>query len=387
MAITFDFNTAQRILFGPGKIIEVGEIIRSYGLRISIISGLPEGKIIRRLIEILDKSGVKCQLDSIFSEPTIQNVSELLSRVKSFLPDAVIGIGGGSAMDTAKAVSALLTNPGEIIDYLEVIGRGKQIVENPLPMIAIPTTSGTGSEVTRNAVIGDTEHHIKVSLRSPLLIPKVALVDPELTIDLPPSITASTGMDAITQLIESFTSNKSNPITDALCKEGLGRAVRSLRETYYNGGLLAARQDMALASLLSGIALANSKLGVVHGFAAVLGGMFDAPHGAICARLLPFAIGANFKAITEREMLSETVNKYAEIAKIITGHREASIEDGIFWLHRLSNELQINPLRHIGLDRNLFDVIVQQTKKASSTQGNPIRLSDAELLKILDQAY
>ncbi len=387
MAISFDFSTAPRILFGLGKIAEVGDILRSYGRKVYILSGLPEGADLVKLLQVVKKSGLGWQVDFVTEEPTVSTISGFLDHLHTYRPDVVIGFGGGSAMDAAKATAALSTNQGEMFDYLEIIGRGRPLTEAPLPMIAIPTTAGTGSEVTRNAVINDPEQKIKASLRSPLLIPKVALVDPELTQSMPPHITASTGMDAITQLIEPLTSNRSNPFTDALCREGLGRAARSLREAFVNGDNLEARQDMAFASLLSGIALANAKLGVVHGFASVLGGMYHAPHGAICARLLPFCVDANYKALNLRENKNPAIVKYREIAKIVTGQPEATFDDGINWLHQLSRELSIKPLRQIGLDRGFFEEIIQQTKKASSTQGNPITLSDKELMEIIEQAY
>ena len=387
MPISFDFSTAPRILFGPGKIGEIGEIIRLFGEKVFILSGLPDGEVLHRMLQVLEKSDLDYRTHLVNCEPTIATISGFLGHLKAFKPDVVIGFGGGSAMDSAKAIASLSTNQGEITDYLEIIGRGMQLKNDPLPMVAIPTTAGTGSEVTRNAVISDTVKKIKVSLRSPLLIPKVALVDPELALKMPPPITASTGMDAITQLVEPFTSNKANPITDALCKEGLTRAARSLREAYFDGDRLGARQDMALASLFSGIALANAKLGVVHGFASVLGGLLNAPHGAICARLLPFTVDGNIKALIEREAHNNALGKYTEIARILVGHHRATMEDGVNWLRQLSGELQIKPLRQYGLDRRLFDEIIQQTKKSSSTQGNPIALTDDELMEILEQAY
>lgn len=387
MPLSFDFSITTRIIFGPGKIDDVGEIILPHGKKVYILSGLPEGEILQRLIQALRKHGLEWELDYVNGEPTVESISGYLSRLKIFKSEAVIGIGGGSAMDTAKAVAVLYTNQGEIYDYLEVIGRGKQFVKPSLPVIAIPTTSGTGSEVTRNAVINETSKKVKVSLRSPWMLPKVALVDPELAISMPSDITASTGMDAITQLIEPFTSSKANPLTDAVCREGLRRAANSLREAYLNGGNLMARQDMALASMMSGIALSNSKLGVVHGFASVLGGLTNAPHGAICARLLPFTVAVNIQAMKERNKGNEALNKYNEIAKTLTGHENATLEDGVTWLQQLAQDLKINPLRHYGLVPGQFDEVIQQTKNASSTQGNPILLTDKELADILDRAF
>ena len=233
----------------------------------------------------------------------------------------VIGLGGGSAIDTGKAIAALLTNPGDPLDYLEVIGRGQALQQTPLPYIAIPTTAGTGSEVTRNAVLASHEHHVKVSLRSPLMLPRVAIVDPELTYSLPPAITASTGLDALTQLIEPYTCNSPNPMIDAICREGMQRAARSLKRAYQNGSDAAAREDMSIAALFGGMALANAKLGAVHGFAGPLGGLFPAPHGMICARLLPFVVEANVRALQMREPDSPVLKRYDEVAQLLTGRR------------------------------------------------------------------
>lgn len=209
----------------------------------------------------------------------------------------VIGLGGGSVLDAGKAIAALVTNLGNVFDYLEVIGKGQPLVNAPLPFIAIPTTAGTGTEVTRNAVLGSPAHGVKVSLRSPMMLPSLAIVDPELTYGLPPEITASSGLDALTQLIEPFVSVKANPMTDAICREGIRHAAKSLRTVYHNGADASAREGMSLASLFGGLALANAALGAVHGFAGPLGGMLNAPHGAICAKLLPLVMEVNIKVL------------------------------------------------------------------------------------------
>ena len=247
--------------------------------------------------------------------------------------DVIIGLGGGSAIDTGKAIAALLTNPGDPLDYLEVIGRGQALHATPLPYIAIPTTAGTGSEVTRNAVLASPEHRVKVSLRSPLMLPRVAIVDPELTYSLPPAITASTGLDALTQLIEPYTCNSPNPLVDAICREGMQRAARSLKRAYQDGNDVAAREDMSIAALFGGLALANAKLGAVHGFAGPLGGLFPAPHGMICARLLPLIVEANVRALQERKPNTSVLQRYAEVAQLLTGRSTAGASDAIEWLH------------------------------------------------------
>jgi alcohol dehydrogenase class IV len=298
----------------------------------------------------------------------------------------VIGLGGGSVIDTGKAIAALVTNPGDVLDYLEVIGKGHPLINSPLPYIAIPTTAGTGSEVTRNAVIEAPEQNVKVSLRSPLMLPRLALVDPELTYDLPPAITASSGLDALTQLIEPFVSIKANPMTDAICREGMYHAARSLQRAYQDGGDNEARQSMSLASLFGGMALANATLGAVHGFAGPLGGMLHAPHGKVCARLLPLVMQANIAALESRQPEHPALSRYAELARILTGEATATALDGVIWTGELVERLGIPGLSDFGLRTTQFPEALEKTMKASSFKGNPIALNENELREILEKA-
>jgi alcohol dehydrogenase class IV len=289
-------------------------------------------------------------------------------------------------LDCGKAIAALLTNPGNLLDYVEVIGGGKPLTEWSAPFIAVPTTAGTGTELTRNAVLGASEQQIKVSLRSPLMLPRLALVDPELTYSLPPDITASTGLDALTQLIEPFVCVQPNPITDAVCREGIRHAAGSLRRAYDQGENPSARRGMSLASLMGGLALANAKLGAVHGFASPIGGRFPAPHGAICARLLPFVMETNLKALRERLPDSEVLGRYDEIARILTNRVEATAEDGVAWVRDVCQHLSILPLSAYGLGTNDLKGLVEKAAGASSMQGNPIKLTPDEMEEILTQA-
>jgi alcohol dehydrogenase class IV len=300
--------------------------------------------------------------------------------------DLVISIGGGSVVDTGKAIAALMTNPGDLLDYLEVIGKGKALTQASAPFIAIPTTAGTGAEVTRNAVLASPEHHVKVSLRSPLMLPRLALVDPELTYSLPPELTASTGLDALTQVIEPFVSVRANPMADAFCREGMRRAARSLRRACDDGDDASAREDMSLASLFGGLALANAGLGAVHGFAGVIGGMFDAPHGAICARLLPYVMEVNLRALEERAPEGDALHRYDEIAQILTGKDEASAMDGVTWVRELCEALNIPPLATYGMRQADWPAVVEKSAVASSMKGNPIQLTSDEMEEILGKA-
>jgi alcohol dehydrogenase class IV len=298
----------------------------------------------------------------------------------------LIGLGGGSVLDTGKAIAALVTNPGDVFDYLELIGKGSPLVNVPLLYIAIPTTAGTGSEVTRNAVIESPEQNVKVSLRSPLMLPYIALVDPELTYNLPPGITATSGLDALTQLIEPFVSVKAHPITDAICREGIYNAARTLRRAYENGTDKEAREGMALASLFGGLALANAALGAVHGFAGPLGGMFHAPHGALCARLLPLVMEANITAMELRQPGHPILDRYVEIAQILTGNRDATALGGVRWVSELVKTLKIPQLSEYGMRPEDFPEAIHKTQNANSFKGNPIALNEKELTMILEQA-
>jgi alcohol dehydrogenase class IV len=300
--------------------------------------------------------------------------------------ELVISFGGGSALDAGKAIAAMLTNEGELLDYLEVIGRGKALVRASAPFVAIPTTAGTGSEVTRNAVLASPPHRVKVSLRSPLMLARIALVDPELTYDLPPATTASTGLDALTQLIEPYVCLRPNPMTDAICVEGMRRAARSLRVTFRDGHNLAAREDMATASLFGGLALANAGLGAAHGFAGPIGGMFTAPHGAVCAALLPHVMGMNLGALRQRAPASEALARCEEVARILTGRATAGAEAGVEWVHELVKDLGIPGLSSYGVRQEHVPELVEKSTKASSMKTNPIVLTGEELSEVLHRA-
>jgi alcohol dehydrogenase class IV len=232
-------------------------------------------------------------------------------------------------------------------------------------------------------VLASPQHQLKVSLRSPSMLPRLAVVDPELTYSMPPAVTASTGLDALTQVLEPFVSNQANPMTDGICREGLGRAARSLRRAYEDGRDAEARQDMALVSLFGGLALANAKLGAVHGFAGPLGGLFPAPHGTICARLLSTVMEANVRALQARMPDSPALARYDEVAKLLTGKGAARANDGVAWIQELCQALDVPPLSDFGLTEDDFPTVAEKARKASSMKGNPILLTDEELTEIL----
>ncbi|MHC4666541.1 MAG: iron-containing alcohol dehydrogenase [Planctomycetota bacterium] len=381
----FEFATATRIIFGEGTIEEVPPLAAGMGSRAFVITGRTIERA-RPLIEQLKKSGIECFAFSVPCEPTVTIVKDGLESARQAGSNLVIGIGGGSVLDAGKAIAAMLTNPGELEDYLEVVGRGESLANRALPYIAIPTTAGTGAEVTHNAVLGVPEHGVKVSMRSPLMLPRLAVVDPVLTHSMPSSVTASTGLDALTQLMEVYVSNNATPLTDGICREGLKRAGRSLRPAYEDAGNRSAREDMAMASLFGGLALANAKLGAVHGFAGPLGGMIPAAHGVICARLLPHVMEVNVRALQRRSTDSPALGRYDEVAQLLTGQRETQATDGVQWVQELCGVLNVPPLAEFGLKEEGFPAVVQKARKSSSMKGNPIALTDAELAEILRES-
>lgn len=383
--VSFDFATAGKITFGCGAFAGVGKLAASYGRRALIVTGSRSSSA-ERLIGLLSENGVSSIVFNVPGEPTIALAQAGIAAARSAECDVVIGIGGGSAIDAGKAIAILLTHPGEPLDYLEVIGRGQSLSRPSLPYIAIPTTAGTGAEVTMNAVLASPEHRVKVSLRSPHMLPRAAVVDPDLTLTLPPAITAQTGMDALTQNIEPFVSNKASPLTDAIAREGIRRAARSLRTAYADGANVSARVDMALASLCGGLALANAKLGAVHGFASPIGGMFPAPHGAVCAVLLPPVMDVNLRALRSRTPDSPVLDKYAEVARLLTGRPDATPEDAVAWTRETAALLGIPPLSAYGVTSADLNDIVEKAAAASSMQGNPIKLSHEELYAVLASA-
>jgi alcohol dehydrogenase class IV len=377
----FEFATATRIVFGEGTAATLPELVRSFGSRPLVVTGASTERV-RWLVTALS-----AEMLAVPDEPTVDLIRAGARRVQDTGLDAVVSLGGGSAIDAGKAIAAIATNGGEPLDFLEIVGRGKAMAIAPLPFIAVPTTAGTGSEVTRNAVLGSAEHGVKASLRSPLMLARVALVDPELTYGLPPAVTAATGLDALTQLIEPFVSARANPLTDAVCAEGIPRVARSLRHAYHDGADQDARRDMSLASLFGGLALANAGLGIVHGFAAPLGGCWKAPHGALCAALLPHGMAANVAALRTRAPQHPALERYAAIARLLTGRKDASAEDGIEWVQALCAELNVPALRAWGIAEADLAGVVEKAARASSMQANPLPLTDEELLAVVTAAW
>lgn len=383
--MNFDFAFPQRILFGAGLIRQAGPMARNLGCRALVVTGRDPARA-ALLLDLLRAEGIAVHVFPVRGEPTTDVVRQGTAQALDFGADFIVGFGGGSPLDTAKAIAVMATNGGDPLDYLEVVGRGQTLAKAALPMLAIPTTAGTGSEVTRNAVLASPEHKVKASLRSPSMIPRAAIVDPELTYGMPPAVTASTGLDALTQLIEPFTCNRTNPLIDGFCRDGIARVARSLRRAWANGHDAAAREDMALASLYSGLALANAGLGVVHGFAGVVGGAFMAPHGAVCAALLPHVMAVNRRVLQERAPDSPLAARYEEVARLLMGDPAASADEGVAWVAQLARDLEVPSLAACGVKGEHVPLIVERAAVASGTKANPIALTSAELAEILQRA-
>jgi alcohol dehydrogenase class IV len=383
---SFEFATATRIVFGPGRLSDAPDAVRGLGAsRVLLVTGKDPSRA-KALHEALERAGLPVRVFPVDGEPTVEVAREGTAAALEARCDAVVAFGGGSALDAGKAIAALAANGGDPLDYLEVIGRGKPLARPSLPFVAIPTTAGTGSEVTRNAVLGSKEAKVKASLRSPHMLPRVALVDPDLLAGAPAAVLASSGLDALSQLIEPFLSARANPLTDALAREGMRRSARSLRRAVLEGPDAEAREDLALASLFGGLCLANSGLGAVHGFAAPVGGMFEAPHGAVCAALLPAVLDVNLRALRARAPEHPAVPRFQEVAVLLTGRPDARAEDALAWVEELRAALRVPGLGRYGLTAAEVPALVAKAKAASSMKANPLGLTDAELTEIASRS-
>jgi len=379
---SFGFATATGVLFGGGRAAELPEIAAGLGARPFVCTGArPE-----RHADLIDRLPTPYEIYPVTGEPTVDDARAAVAAARAHDAGVVVAVGGGSVLDLGKAVAGLLGNGTDPLDHLEIVGRGRPITRPSVPFVAVPTTAGTGAEVTANAVLAVPEAGLKASLRSPNLLPRVALVDPLLTLGCPPEVTAAGGLDALTQCLEPFVSPQANPVTDGLAREGLRRAGRALRRAYADGSDVDARTDMSLCALLGGMALANAKLGAVHGFAGVVGGMVAIPHGVACAALLAPVVEANVRALRARPDAGPVLDRFEEAARLLTGRPEATVEDGVSWLRETVARLGVRGLDAYGLAGQKSDEIVAKAAGSSSMRGNPVTLSPAELHAILAAA-
>jgi len=381
-ATRFEFATAGRVLAGPGRAAELPGVLAGLGSRVLVCTGANPA----RHDGLLAGLGLPTAVLEVGAEPTVGLARAGVRAAREHGADVVVAIGGGSVIDTGKAIAILLGNGGDPLDYLEVIGAGQAITRPAVPCVAVPTTAGTGAEVTANAVLASPEHRLKASLRSPLMIPRVALVDPHLTVSCPRAVTAASGLDALTQCLEPLVSPRSSPLTDGLASEGLHRAAAGLRAAYADGENLAARADMATCALLGGMALANAKLGAVHGLAGVIGGIADVPHGVACAAVLAPVISANVRALRSGPPGQPALDRYGRAARLLTGDPDGSIEDGLAWIRQTLVLLEVPGLAVFGVGAQHADEIAAKALTSSSMQGNPVALSHGDLKAIVTQA-
>jgi alcohol dehydrogenase class IV len=374
----FSFATAGRITFGTGSATEIPGAVVAHGRRALVVTGAHPERF--DVMDALAEGDISVTQLRLTDEPTVDDAREAASLARGC--DVVLGLGGGSVLDLAKAAGALVM-VDDPLEHLEVIGRGRPLPGQGLPVIAVPTTAGTGSEVTANAVLSSPDDGVKVSLRGHTVLPHVAIVDPLLTLGCPPKVTASSGLDAFTQCLEPYVSPMASPLTDGFARSGLAAAGRSLRAAYADGSDVQARTDMALCSLLGGLALANAKLGAVHGIAAVVGGLTGGPHGAICAALLPSVVTVTAGALRSRDPRSIALRRYAHAADIVTGERQSRIDDLVAWIRETSQALSVPGLSAYGLGDDDVEQVVSASARSSSMKGHPIELTPDELALII----
>ncbi|HEX8520156.1 MAG TPA: iron-containing alcohol dehydrogenase [Pseudonocardia sp.] len=377
----FELALPRRVVVGPGRAAELADLVPTLGRRVLLCTGRDPDRH-RDLLGGADPAAVV----RVTREPTVDAAEQAVARARAAGADAVVAIGGGSVLDLGKTLAVLLGNGTEPLDHLEIVGRGVPITRPAVPFVAVPTTAGTGAEATANAVLRSPAHGRKASLRSPHMLAAVALVDPLLTLGCPPAVTASSGLDALTQCLEPYVCTRANPATDALAADGLRRAARSLRRAYTDGDDRDARADMAVCSLFGGVALANAGLGAVHGLAGVVGGAVEAPHGAVCAALLAPVVAANVAALRAREPDSPALRRYAEVAALLTGRADATVEDGVEWLRATVAALDVPPLGAVGLDPARHAEVAEKAAAASSMRANPVTLRADELVAALAAA-
>jgi alcohol dehydrogenase class IV len=361
----FAFATAGEIAFGSGVRDRLGPSARGLGARAFLVTG--------RNVDRADWAAVALRAEGLAvathpcpGEPTVDDARAAVAAARGFDADLVVAVGGGAALDLGKATAGLM-GAADPLDHLEVVGRGLPLAAPPAPVIAVPTTAGTGSEVTRNAVLGAPEHGRKVSLRDIRLLPRLALVDPDLLEGLPRSVALASGLDALVQAIEPYVSRFANPMTDALCRDAIPRGLRALPRLL--GGEAAARPDMALVSLFGGLALANAKLGAVHGLAGVIGGRTGAAHGALCGRLAPAVLAATEAALPAGH---PGAARCAEVRGWIAAALGGAPAQGWETLRGFVDAQGLPTMAEMGVAHGSASGIAAEALKASSTQGAPV---------------
>ncbi len=411
----FSFFSPLEVRFGRGRLAELGRLAAQWGGRCLLVTGRASLAAAGRLADVeesLRAAGLGWVRWEVAGEPDVETVDAGAELARRERCDMVVAVGGGSALDAGKAMAAVAANGGSALDYMEVVGAGRPLVRPGLPVVAVPTTAGTGAEATRNAVLGHRPSRRKASLRSPHLLPRAALVDPSLTDSLPPALTAASGLDSLTQLIEAYLSRGANPFSDALALDGVRRAAAALPRVHRDPGDVAARDAMALAALESGLALTSGGLGAVHGISGPLGGAFPVPHGFACAALLPHVFAANARHLLagalgpsetgrgagDREAGEGAVRRLATVAAALLGEalpplvaadpRATAdlVERAAARLRSLCREMGVPGLASYGVTRRDLPEIARQARRSSSTRFNPVELTEEELEELLAAA-
>jgi alcohol dehydrogenase class IV len=380
--MAFSFFSPQALHFGRGQSLRAAEMAATYGSKVLVVHGANAARA-QWLVQSCGDAGLQIRTISCRNEPTLPDVEQALAALTGFTPDVVIALGGGSVIDFAKALAALLRCSGQPQEYLEVVGSGRALEHAPVPMIALPTTAGTGAEVTKNAVIAVPEQGVKVSLRDPRMVPDIAIVDAGLMQGAPRRVALAAALDAITQVIEPYLSVKANPMTDALCISAIPTGLKALRALVEDDAS-EAWDNMAWVSTCGGLALANSGLGVVHGFAGVIGGMTAAPHGEICGILLPAALESHLEHArkgTDIHTRLHWVLGQIDICFATSGRGR-----GIIDLREWSMEMGLRRLSELGVTEANHIEVAQASQNTSSMKGNPFVLLCQELVTILQRA-
>ncbi len=391
MIAPFSIARLPRIEFGAGFIDKLPGLIAQYGDRVLLVTGqrsFTDSPHWLALLAALEKAGIGWEQTRVSDEPSPQLVDEAVQQFHDAGIKVVAGIGGGSVLDAAKAIAGLLPGGDSVMDYLEGVGPEKPYHGPATPFIAVPTTAGTGSEATKNAVLSARgPNGFKKSFRHDLLVPEYALLDPDLLASCPQPQIAANAMDALTQLLESYVSSKANPFTDALAESGL-KAVREGLFAWYEGGekVAAGREHMAYAALLSGVCLAQTGLGSVHGLASPLGAFFPIPHGVVCGTLVGAATRVNLAALRERELTNPARRKYARAGDILYGRHYPSPEEShaalLALLDDWTERLALPRFGAYGIQESDFAHIVAHSR-GGSMKSNPLVLSDAEIADVL----
>lgn len=377
----FGIAAPGRILFGRGEAAKAPALIAAHGKRGVVVHGADAARA-AWLTGALTDRGLAVLALSCGSEPTLAVLNAAVAQAQAFVPNWVVGLGGGAVLDLAKAIAALVPAPGGAMDHLEVVGRGLPLAAAPLPFIALPTTAGTGAEATKNAVIGLPEHRRKVSLRDDRMLARLAIIDPGLTDRCPRAVTLASGLDALVQVIEPYVSCRANAFTDALTLPAIGAGLTALL-ALMQGENAGARDQMAWVSLCGGLALANAGLGAVHGLAGVIGGSTGAAHGAICGALLAPVLAANLAASAAD---SPAHHRLTQVCRILGAALDAEPADAPAAIGRWIRAAGLPGLTQLGLAAADHAAVAEAALVSSSMKGNPVVLDVATLRQVLAQA-